>query len=54
MFGFDGKYGDFCRSYHDRTQPFYYTLDHFPKCPIEAGVNLTFFLKTNFFEKFKN
>lgn len=38
MHGFDGKYGDFCHSFHDRTQPFYYTMDSFVKCPIEAGV----------------
>ncbi|XP_070509056.1 uncharacterized protein [Chironomus tepperi] len=42
MLGFDGKYGDFCHSYHDRTQPLYYTMDHFPKCPIEAGTEWTF------------
>jgi hypothetical protein len=40
MHGFDGKYGDFCKSYHDRSQPFYYTMDHFGKCPIKAGVSI--------------
>ncbi|KAL7013996.1 hypothetical protein ACKWTF_015690 [Chironomus riparius] len=42
MFGFSGRYGNFCFTYHDRTQPFYYYMDHFPKCPVEDGTEWTF------------
>jgi len=48
MSGFSGRYGNFCFTYHDRTQPFFYYMDHFPKCPVEAGVSLILRFTINF------
>lgn len=38
MQGFDGRYADFCVSFHDQTQPFYTQMNHLPECPMKAGV----------------
>ena len=52
---FDRKYMDMCFTFHNPTEPFYNQTNHFPRCPVKAGVwrkFLVYLLKFNIFQIF--